>query len=195
MRKASFEDKEKIIQILHATFITETFPNSINFVLKKDGNRSDTMHQLMEYQVKMALRFGAIFFSDNEQSCILFLDPERKRMTLKRLLWSVQLVRRCIGYRNIFKVLKRETIIAKHHPKVPYLHLWLMGTAPKYKGKGIGTILLKEVLDYYGNSKPIYLETTTALNRNFYKKAGFRIFRETHMLEYPLYFLIKDAVD
>ncbi|MBQ0740475.1 GNAT family N-acetyltransferase, partial [Aquimarina celericrescens] len=72
-----------------------------------------------------------------------------------------------------------------------FLHLWIMGTIPKSKGKGIGTKLLKEVLEYYGKTKPIYLETTTESNMHFYKKLGFKVFNETYALEYPLYFLLR----
>ncbi len=191
MKKASFKNKEKVVAILSATFITETFPNSINFVVKQDHKREKRIRRLMKYQVNMALTFGDIFLSDNEKSCVLFLDSERKKTNLKTLLWEIELAIWCTGFRNAFRVLKREKILAKYHPKHPFLHLWIMGTSPSYKNKGLGTILLNEVLHFYGSSKPIYLETTTKSNRDFYTKLGFKIFHETHILNYPLYFLLK----
>ncbi|WP_158447814.1 GNAT family N-acetyltransferase [Aquimarina longa] len=191
MKKATFKDQNTIINILHTTFITETFPNSINFVAKKDKKRSQSIYHLMKYQCKMALRFGEIFLSDDQLGCVLFLDSEKKKTTFTTLLWDMELVIRCIGISSIYNVLKREKILKNNHPKIPFLHLWIMGTLPKYRSKGIGTKLLSEVLAYYKNEKPIYLETTTERNRNFYIKLGFKVFNETHVLDYPLYFLLK----
>ncbi|WP_103864382.1 N-acetyltransferase [Aquimarina sp. I32.4] len=191
MKKASVKDRNTIITILHAAFLTETFPNSINFVAKQDKRRSKRIYYLMEYQCKMAFKFGQIFLSDGQKGCVLFLNPEKKRTTLRTILWDIKLAICCIGIKNIYKVLKREKILKKNHPSVPFLHLWIMGVMPDYKGKNIGTKLLKEVLKYYKNVHSIYLETTTESNKHFYEKLGFKVFNETHALEYPLYFLMK----
>jgi ribosomal protein S18 acetylase RimI-like enzyme len=119
------------------------------------------------------------------------LDSEKKKTTLWTIFLDIKLAIRCTGIRNAVNVIKREKILKHHHPKTPFLHLWIMGTKPKSKNKGIGTKLLNEVLQYYGNTKPIYLETTTENNRNFYEKLGFKVFDQTFALEYPLYFLLK----
>lgn len=193
MKKATFKDQDIIADILHKAFSTETFPNSINFVVKQDGKKSKRLYHLMKYQCKMALYFGDIFISDDAQCCILFLDSERRKMTFRSLLLDIKLVIFCIGISNVPKVIRRERLLKANHPKVPFLHLWIMGTKPQSKGKGIGATLLKKVLHYYDHSKPVYLETTTESNRRFYKNIGFEIFNESKVLEYPLYFLLKSA--
>lgn len=195
MKKASLSDKRIVIDILHTAFVTETFPNSINFVVKQDKKRSKRMYYLMEYQCEMALRFGAVFLSDDHKGCVLFLDSEKKKTSLRTIVLDIKLAFICTGLKHAIHVIKREKILKQHHPKVPFLHLWIMGTTPKSQGSGVGTKLLNEVLAYYGNVKPIYLETTTENNRNFYKKMGFEIFDETSMLGYPLYFLLKPEID
>jgi GNAT superfamily N-acetyltransferase len=191
MKKTSFSDKHIIIEILYAAFIIETFPNSINFVVKQDKKRAKRLYRLMEYQCKMALRFGEIFLSDDQEGCVLFLDSEKKKTTLWTIFLDIKLAIQCTGLRNAVNVIKREKILKRRHPKTPFLHLWIMGINPESQGKGIGTKLLNEVLQYYGDTKPIYLETTTENNRNFYKKLGFEVFDETFTLNYPLYFLLK----
>ncbi len=191
MKIASSKDKHIAINILHTSFLTETFPNSINFVAKQDKRRSKRIFYLMKYQCNIALLFGKIFISNNHKSCILILDSEKRKTTLKTIFWDIELAIRCIGVRNISKVIKREQILKKNHPTVPFLHLWIMATFPKNRNSGIGTKLLKDVLKYYGNEKPIYLETTTQKNQDFYKKHGFNIYNEIHNLGYPLYFLLK----
>ncbi len=195
MKKASLSDQCVVIDILHAAFVTETFPNSINFVVKQDKRRAQRIYYLMEYQCKMALHYGEIFLSDDHKSCVLFLDSEKKKTSLRTIIMDIKLAFLCTGLRHAIQVIRREKILKLRHPKVPFLHLWIMGTIPKSQDSGVGTKLLNEVLAYYGNVKPIYLETTTENNRNFYKKKGFEIFDETSILVYPLYFLLKPKME
>jgi len=161
MRKASFKDYKTIVDILHAAFITETFPNSINFVVKQDHKRSKRVYHLMEYQCKMALYFGTVFISDKEETCILVLHSEKKRVTIQMVLLNMKLAVFCIGIRNIPKVIKRERLL-------------------KAKKK------VRRIKIFY-----IHLAGYTESNRKFYEKMGFTVFNESNDLEYPLYFLLK----
>jgi ribosomal protein S18 acetylase RimI-like enzyme len=190
MIKASQGDKKAIVNLLWSTFIELKFPNSINFVVKQDQKRSIRLRYLMEYQVDVSLKFGEIWLSDNKKGCILLLFPEKKRLSFSLLLLEIKLAFFCIGIGNVIKVLKRESKLKKKHPKVPFIHFWLMGVMPELQGKRIGQKLLLEVLEKYNNSdKPFYLETTTKSNLKFYTKNGFTIFDNTNSLDYPLYFL------
>ncbi|PKV49518.1 acetyltransferase (GNAT) family protein [Aquimarina sp. MAR_2010_214] len=190
MIKASKEDKEIITNLLWNTFIKLEFPNSINFVAKQDQKRPARLRYLMEYQFNVALKFGEIWLSDDKKGCILLLFPETKRVGLSSLLWEIKLAFYSIGIQNVIKVLKRESQLKKKHPKVPFIHFWLMAVTPESQGEGVGQKLLSEVLEKYKNStKPIYLETTTQSNLKFYTKNGFNIFDNTHTLNYPLFFL------
>ncbi|WP_158250531.1 GNAT family N-acetyltransferase [Aquimarina sp. I32.4] len=144
----------------------------------------------MEYQFDVALRFGEIWLSDDKRGCILLLFPEKRKQSLSLFLWEIKLAFYCIGLRNVPKVLKRESQLKKKHPKVPFIHFWLMAVTPESQSKGIGQKLLLEVLEKYKNSaKPFYLETTTINNLQFYTKNGFKLFDHTRSLNYPLYFL------
>ncbi len=56
-------------------------------------------------------------------------------------------------------------------------HIEALHVLPQYQGKGIGTALLKTVLDWLGDEKPIVIEVV-AYNLNaqeFYKKHGFNL--------------------
>ncbi len=190
MIKACKRDKETIVSLLWNTFIGIEFPNSINFVVKQDKKRPARLRYLMEYQCDMALKFGEIWLSDDKTGCILLLFPEKKRFGLSVLLWEIKLALRCIGIENVAKVLKRESQLKKKHPKVPFIHFWLMAVLPEEQGKGTGQKLLSEVLEKYKDAKkPLYLETTTKSNLHFYTKNDFTIFDHTETLNYPLFFL------
>lgn len=186
MKKATSEDREKVVAILCEAFIDIRIPNSINFVIKNSGNRYKRLRALMEFQFDVSMLDGSVFLSDDNKGCILFLN--KNKFSFKKLLLEIKLLFTCIGVNNMFKVLKREKLLKKFHPKEKFIHLWLMGVDPKEQGKGIGTKLLKESLDIY-KGKFIYVETTTPENKEFYWQNGFEIFHETFELDYPLYFL------
>jgi hypothetical protein len=186
MKKATYQDREKAVDILCQAFIDVLIPNSINFVVKNSGNRYKRLKSLMEFQFDMSLLYGNVFLSDNNKGCILYLD--KKGSGIKKIFLEAKLLFTCIGVDNIFKVLKREKLLESFHPKEKFVHLWLMAVFPNEQGKGIGTKLLKESLKVY-KDELIYIETTTPENRAFYTQNGFEIFHETFELDYPLYFL------
>jgi len=186
MRRVNNHDRAQVVEILCKAFIDVLIPNSINFVIKKSGNREKRLKALMEFQFDMAMLYGKIFLSDDEKGCILYL--EEKGSGLKKIILEARLLFKCIGVENIFKVLTREKLLSQYHPKEKFIHLWLMAVTPGEQGTGIGTKLLKETMELYPGEL-IYVETTTPENRTFYKKNGFTIFHETFELDYPLYFL------
>ncbi|UKB84126.1 GNAT family N-acetyltransferase [Chryseobacterium sp. MEBOG06] len=186
MRKATYLDRKHIVDILCQSFIDVLIPNSINFVVKKSGNRSKRLKALMEFQFDLSMMDGNVFLSDDGKGCILYLD--KTKFSFRKLLLELKLLFTCIGLENMFKVLKREKLLKNFHPEKEFIHLWLMAVIPQEQGKGIGSQLLKESLEIY-NNQLIYIETTTPENRAFYTRNGFIIFHETFELDYPLYFL------
>lgn len=186
MIKVSYKERDAAVDILYKSFIDILIPNSINFVIKKGEDRKKRLKALMRYQVDIALHYGNVYLSDDGKACIIYL--EKSQSGIKKIMLEIQLVLECIGLSRIPKVLARERLIKAHHPKEPFVHLWLMGVIPEDQGKGKGTRLLEETMRIYSN-KLIYVETTTPENLRFYQKNGFSIFHETQELDYPLYFL------
>lgn len=186
MIKANILDKKLIVKLLHDSFIDIKIPNSINYTIKSDKNRSRRMIALMDYQFDMALKYGAIFLNDEKTACILYIH--KIHFNVINLIWNFKLVINCIGFNNVFKTLKRERLLNKQHPKIPFKHLWLMAVSPDLQGKGVGSEILQETLKHYKNNL-VYVETTTDDNVKFYKKNGFSIFNQTLELDYPLYFM------
>ncbi|UGU15387.1 GNAT family N-acetyltransferase [Sinomicrobium kalidii] len=190
MRKAIKEDKDLVVGILCSAFKPIKIPNSINFVVKQDKHRNHRLKILMEYMFYNALKFGDILISDNEKGVILLQYHRKKMLTFNTVFWDIKLAFCCIGIENVYKVLKRENALKKYHPKEPHIHPWIMAVKSEHWGRGTGVRLIQEAFEYYkDNDLPIIIETTTNSNLKLYKKFGFKIIKETHELDYPLYFL------
>jgi GNAT superfamily N-acetyltransferase len=73
--------------------------------------------------------------------------------------------------------------IEDRHPTAPHWYLSVLGTDPTRQGEGLGSALLRPVLDDCDRLEiPAYLETGTERNVQFYTRHGFRV---TERIELP----------
>lgn len=189
MRRGNINDKQRIIEIL-----TEAFDDnkSVNYVVKQDRQRVERIKRLMEYSFNLCNAFGEVWVSDDREACALILFPDQKRTSLDTLIWDFKLAVSVIGLTRVQAVLKREALIKNNHPRKPISYLWFIGVNPKKQNKGIGSALMRDVIDVCTKkNRPIYLETSMDQNLPFYKKAGFEIFQSLN-LSYTLYQLRRE---
>lgn len=189
MIKAEFSDKDHIIDILTQSFDSN---KSVNYIISQDSKRERRIRSLMRYSFKMCYSFGNVFLSDDKKACALILLPENKRTTLRSIWWNVRLIFACIGIANIGKAMTREAKIKAKQPKQPLCYLWFIGVSPKAQGKGIGSLLLREILaENKFDGRVVCLETSTLRNLPWYEKFGFKIYDKID-LGYELFFLKRD---
>lgn len=147
---------------------------------------------LMDYSFEVCYMFGNVFLSNDEKACALVLYPDRKKTTFRSILLDAKLIISCVGVKNIRRTLDRETKIKQVQVKDKMYYLWFIGVNPEYQNTGIGTGLLKEVInDSQIQNRPIYLETSTLKNLPWYKSQGFKVYHELD-LGYRLFFLNKE---
>lgn len=186
MLKAQPKDKEYIVHILALCFDSN---KSVNYIIPQDHRRTKRITRLMEYSFDYCQLFGEVYLSDDRQACALIVHPHKVKTSLGSILLDLRLIIKCIGLKNIRKVLQREAVIKKLHPKGPFCYLWFIGTSPDVQHKGIGSTLLQSLLEQCEKETlPIYLETSVEKNLPWYKKCGFAIYRELD-LGYQLYCL------
>ncbi|MFN3404842.1 MAG: GNAT family N-acetyltransferase [Cytophagaceae bacterium] len=190
MINAAYSDRSLIIDILTDSFDEN---KSVNYVVKQDRKRKERIRKLMTYSFDVSHRFGEVYLSDDKCACALIVFPDKKKMTLKSILWDAKLAFTCIGsLSGIFKVLNRESKIKATHPSVPIIHLWFIGVKKENQNKGAGSKLLKEIIEESTKMKRgIFLETSTLKNIPWYKKFEFEVYQEID-LGYKL-FLIKHS--
>ena len=78
--------------------------------------------------------------------------------------------------------------IEKRHPKdPPHYYLAILGTDPDHQGKGIGSSLLRPVLDICDHDGVgAYLESSKESNIAFYARHGFELTGEVRLPGGPL---------
>ena len=189
MIRAEYKDKARIVDILASSFDDN---KSVNYIVKQDRKRAQRMRKLMEYSFDVCYLFGDVFLTDDKKGCALIVLPDQKKTNLKSILLDAKLAISCVGLSNIKKAMDRESKINKIHPKGLMYYLWFIGVDPKEQNKGIGSRLLKEVIEEGASKKrPIYLETSTLKNLPWYEKFGFTIYNKLDF-GYELFCLIKE---
>jgi hypothetical protein len=121
MRKASIMDKTHVIQILANSFSDN---KSVNYVAKQNQKKDDRIRALMEYSFDVCYAFGEVWMSNDDQACALILFPDKKKTSLRTILWDDMLALSVNGIDRVNTVLKRESMIKNNHPKDSYAYLW-----------------------------------------------------------------------
>lgn len=189
MIRADYKDKDRIVKILTSSFDNN---QSVNYIIRQDKSRVYRIKKLMEYSFDVCYLFGQVFLSDDKKACALIVLPDKKKTTFRSILLDAKLTFSCIGLSNIRRALARESKIKKMHPKELMYYLWFIGVDPAVQNNGIGSGLLREIIEESQSiERPIYLETSTLINIPWYKKFDFAIYNEIN-LGYKLFFLKRE---
>lgn len=184
MNKALPKDKEAIVDILVAAFADN---KSVNYIIRDGGNQEKNLMALMGYSFELCMLYGEVFITDDRKGCALVLMPEKKKTSLKSIRLDINLAFRAIGTRKILKTLQREAAIKKVQPAGSLYYLWFIGVYPQCQGEGIGTGLLKYLIERAKTQdRTICLETSTEKNLPWYKTFGFTIYQQLDF-GFPLY--------
>jgi ribosomal protein S18 acetylase RimI-like enzyme len=67
----------------------------------------------------------------------------------------------------------------EQHPREPHHYLFLLGTRPEWQSRGIGSALMRPVLELCDrDAMPAYLEATSEANKSLYLRQGFEVVGE-----------------
>lgn len=153
-----------------------------------EAARFDTLRRLFESEIEhVTLPQGASLTDRFGVGAALWLPPGHWKvppLTLARLL------PRFMGIfgRRLSLVLHGLFEVEKHHPSAePHYYLPFIGVDPDHQGRGIGSALLKPVLERCDRERMgAYLEATSADNRRLYERHAFKVRGEIELPQGPI---------
>lgn len=107
--------------------------------------------------------------------------------------WFTLRALRHVGLRAARRGMQAAETIAAHAPPAPYLYLRTLGVDPSMQGRGIGSRLLRQVIDATPPTWPLYLETAKERNLAFYAKHGLQCMGSFHCLNVRIWRLQRPA--
>jgi ribosomal protein S18 acetylase RimI-like enzyme len=174
--------KQRIIDILFESFYIN---GSVTWVVKQDRFKDRRLRLLLAYSYFCGEAFGKIYLNASEDAAAILIYSEKKKTTVRSVLWEIRLLIGTIGRTNIFRILKREAALKRCHPTGPFVHLWYIGVDPVAQHQGRGTELLRKVLKGHPHRK-FHLETSISSNIPWYESNGFRVVAQLDEVGYPL---------
>lgn len=173
VRKARSDELGRLASVLASAFDDDP---PIRWVLKDDGRRRSLLERSFGLYLRriwfkqdecytMASAVGTIVWEPPGQWKVGVLDQLRLLPSMAR-----------INGRLLPRILCALAVLESNHPAEPHYYLPLVGVEPEWQGRGLGTALIRPILDRCDDENvPAYLEATTPRNRALYERHGFEV--------------------
>lgn len=176
---AGLIDAEPLADVLQAALWDDPL---LNWMLPDDDTRSRRAAGLFEVLIQYHyLPMHSVWTTSDTAGAALWSPPEHWRIPLGTIARHMHTVLFSLG-RNAIRSLRLLDYVDGHHPTEPHWYLGVLGTNPPRQGQGIGSELLRPVLDRCDrDGTPAYLESSTESNIGFYARHGFVVTGEMRM--------------
>ena len=128
---------------------------------------------------------GFVFTTDGRRGGALWAPPGKWKAPPTSLLRSGPVLARLWG-QHLVRNLGVLSKVEKLHPVEPHYYLAVLGTDPVEQGKGIGSALMRPVLERCDEEGiGAYLESSKHSNLAFYGRHGFEVTHEIELTDGP----------
>jgi len=162
---------DEAVRILTAAFHDDP-------VMNWSCNYPPALTPFFEFTLPIFVPHGLTYMDAEGRGAACWLGPG------ETLQWPMELssvfrIFRLGGLRGFYRMLLSGHHTEKNHPQEPHYYLFAIGVTPDNKGQGVGTQLIKEVLQTCdAEGMPAYLENSKEENLPFYLGHGFEVTRE-----------------
>jgi GNAT superfamily N-acetyltransferase len=178
IRKATADDVPRLARALAAAFYADPV---FRWLVPDDSQRLRRSERgFALYMRKVYLPQEECYTTADLVGGALWLPPDKWHLGRLAQLRLLPGMIGAMGTR-LPQVLRAISTIESNHPRERHYYLPFVGVEPERQGRGIGTSLMRPVLDRCdGESAPAYLEATTPRNRACYERQGFEVSEEFH---------------
>jgi len=175
--KATIDDKRICINTLSMAFDNDPV---INWFIRQDKKRCDALNTFFEISFKdLTLPFGHVFKTADNNGVALWTPPGKWQLAFFDQIKLLPGYFKAFDIKRIHKVIPSIQRMQSFHPEFPHYYLFALGVVPIMQNRGLGSSLLKEVLNKCDKEKlPAYLEATSPSNRDLYIRHGFSVIRK-----------------
>lgn len=148
-------------------------------VFRNEGRRMNAMRAYFTSQMRGDyLPFGGCYTTDDHLGAAVW-GPAGKPL-LTGIAGIANLIRVLpYVFVHLKSTLEMISLIESIHPHEPHWYLATLGTDPAAQGRGIGSALMRPVLDHCdAEGLPAYLESSKERNIPFYARHGFAVVKE-----------------
>jgi ribosomal protein S18 acetylase RimI-like enzyme len=183
-RRAVIADVPALARMLAAAYHDD--PVAV-WACRSDALRAAMLQGLYQTRLLQALPQREVWAAAELTSAAVWLPPQGAKTTLTQELARV----RCFFDPRLMARLPMLALGAaamrRRHPRTPpHWYLSLLGTAPAARGQGLGSAVLRPVLERCdAEAVGIYLESSKERNIDFYARHGFHVTEEWRLPRGP----------
>lgn len=152
----------------------------MGWVVPRAAERPRALEAFFAANVRYADLYGRVDLGPEGQAAAIWLAPGDYRMTAWRMLRSGHALLplrmgapawRRLRHLNAYALMQHVRTVPG-----PHWYLYGIGVVPERRGRGLGTALLRPVLELAdGDRLPCYLETANPATLPLYERLGFRV--------------------
>jgi ribosomal protein S18 acetylase RimI-like enzyme len=175
IRRARKEDIPSMGQMLARAFHDDPI---VDWVFRNETRRPKYTRRFFEGRARVLMGQREIYLAEDGAAAAMWARPDEWRDPPLRAFKELAILVPGVGHRAA-QVMRGLIQVESKHPKEPHWYLAVLGTEPARQGEGLGSALLRRVLeDCDRDEVPAYLETGTERNVAFYTRHGFKVREE-----------------
>jgi GNAT superfamily N-acetyltransferase len=174
VRRATAADLPALARVMADAFHDD--PSNRAFWFRERTRLRRLERFFAELSIPPALAHGAVFTTSDLSGGAIWLPSEAMQMGLVEQARLMVAIARISGGETS-RVLRTLAALDHVHPTEPHWFLPQIGVAPARQGQGLGSALLRPMLDHLDAiGMPAYLESTSARGRPLYERHGFEAY-------------------
>jgi ribosomal protein S18 acetylase RimI-like enzyme len=180
VRRVVPTDVETLVEVLARAFDDDPVPR---WLFRGDRKRRRGLRKFFAIQLRHTyLERGEVFTTRDLAGAALWSPPGRARPGWRDLVRLVPVMPYLTGLgRDTPEAARLLSAVDAARPREPHWYLATLGTDPERQRTGVGSALLRSVLDTVdAEGLPAYLESSKESNLAFYGRHGFEVTGEIH---------------
>jgi GNAT superfamily N-acetyltransferase len=173
VRVAGEEDFPAMARVLARAFHDDPLTA---WLYPREGSRDRHVERSFRVSLRRLAPQGQLYTTSDHAGAALWALPGMWREDLRQTLGVLALLPPLLP--RLVRTMRAMTRIELAHPLQEHFYLSVLGTDPDRRREGIGSALLQPVLERCDAKRvPVYLETATEENVQFYARHGFEVQR------------------
>jgi GNAT superfamily N-acetyltransferase len=173
VRKVTASEVPAVTKVLVRAFHDDPVAN---FMFPGPRRREKGLHSFFTAQLRRQyLPLGHVYATEDLSGAAMWGPPDRERHGVRELLQLLPTAPFLLG-RHTVAALQLMLKVEALHPTEPHWYLFSIGTAPERQGHGVGSALLRSMLEQVDErGEPAFLESSKERNVPLYARFGFEV--------------------
>jgi GNAT superfamily N-acetyltransferase len=181
-RRAAGRDLPMLVETLVAAFVDDP---AMTWLVPDGHRRLQILRAIFEITVDVNQPYGELYTTEPVPVAGAIWVPPGCQPTGEHadqlVAWYVE-----AAEENAERARAALELMDECHPQEPHDYLFLLGTRPEWQSRGLGSALLREVLERCDREgRPAYLEASSQRNRRLYLRHGFEVTGEIRLPDGP----------